>query len=505
MNRRIGCLLLGLVLLSACSDKPDTLPTPEPDSGTDAGIPDSGTDAGLPDSGVDAGIPDSGTDDAGTPDSGPPGGGDWTQYRSGPEGTWSSAGSFTLAQAGGVTALWTADAGPEGYTQPLIVGDTVYVTTGLTAKVLAFDARSGARRWERTLDYAFTDPCEDHPLRPGFWAAPAWVDGVLYAASPDGNVHALDPATGAPVHAWPVATTQNPPEFIQSSPAVSTQLGRLYVGVAAIFTCRHIPGRVISVELATGATRSLTLTEAGRPGASVWSSIAVDAPARKLYVTTGDPVGQPLSDVPNAQSLLELDADSLTVLGHWQNPGPGPDANSDFGASPTLFTAADGTRLVGSANKDGKLYVFRRGAIGAGPVWTYQVAAGGPDPLQGQGSLVAPTFAHGWLYAAGGTTSAGEPGSVVALEPGTGEVHWTHVAPGYVFAGMPALGDVLLVVSNAADGSKSWLELLNARTGAMLKRFELEGPTYAAPTVGRGLILVYPYSGQLRAFSIPVQ
>ncbi|NOK32249.1 hypothetical protein [Corallococcus exercitus] len=47
------------------------------------------------------------------------------------------------------------------------------------------------------------------------------------------------------------------------------------------------------------------------------------------------------------------------------------------------------------------------------------------------------------------------------------------------------------------------LELLNAQMGAVLKRFEIAGPTYAAPTVGRGRILVHPYSGQLRAFSIP--
>ena len=46
---------------------------------------------------------------------------------------------------------------------------------------------------------------------------------------------------------------------------------------------------------------------------------------------------------------------------------------------------------------------------------------------------------------------------------------------------MPALGEVLVVVSNALDGSRSWLELLD----------------------GRGLILWYPFSGQLHALAIP--
>ena len=499
MSRRMGCLLSWVVLLAAC-DRSEPEPQPQPPLTSDAGTPDSGSDAGTPPPTSDAGTPDSGTD-AGT--SGPVGGGDWSQYRAGPEGTWALTGSFTRAQAAGVTPLWTAAAGSQGYVQPLVVGDTVYVTTGYDAKVLALDARSGAQRWERTLDYSFTDPCQVRPLRPGFWAAPALVNGVLYAASPDGSVYGLDAASGTTVHAWPVATPQNPPEFIQSSPAVSSELGRLYVGVASLFTCHHVPGRVISVDVSTGAVRSLVLTEAERAGSGVWSSLAVDAPARRVYVTTGDPVGQPLAEQPNAQAMLELDADTLAVLGRWQNPGPGPDANSDFGASPTLFTAADGTKLVGSANKDGWVYVFRRGALSAGPVWKYQVAVGGPDPLQGQGSLVAPGFAHGLLYVAGGTTPEGEPGSVVALDPGTGAVRWKHTTPGYVFAGMPVLGEVLVVVSNAADSSKSWLELLEARTGESLKRFELTGPTYGAPTVGKGLILVYPYSGQLRAFSIP--
>ena len=133
----------------------------------------------------------------------------------------------------------------------------------------------------------------------------------------------------------------------------------------------------------------------------------------------------------------------------------------------------------------------------------YSRYAGGPDPLKGQGSLVAPTFAHGLLYAAGGTTPSGDPGAVVALDPLTGALRWKHITPGFVFAGMPALGDVLVVVSNSLDGSKSWLELLDASTGAQLKQFETSGPTYGAPSVGRGLILWYPFSGQLRALAIP--
>ena len=183
---------------------------------------------------------------------------------------------------------------------------------------------------------------------------PRWWTEVLYAASPDGSVYALDPVSGQTLRRSVVATVANPPELIQSSPAASTALGRLYVGVAALFTCHHIPGRVMWVDLATGASHSTVLTQDARAGAAVWSSIAVDAPARRVYVTTGDPSGNALADVPLAQSIVALDADSLAVLDHWQNPGPGPNDNSDFGASPTLFTAADGD-AAGRLREQGRL------------------------------------------------------------------------------------------------------------------------------------------------------
>jgi len=240
----------------------------------------------------------------------------------------------------------------------------------------------------------------------------------------------------------------------------------------------------------------------GITGSSVWSSIAIDEDASRIYATTGDPAGHPLSEVPLAQALVAMDANTLEVLDRWQNPGPGPNDNSDFGASPTLFTASDGTELVAAPNKDGALYVLRRNALSAGPVWTYQLAVGG-DPMLGEGSLVAPTFTHGMLIAAGGKTPQGEPGSVVAFDPGTGAPKWKHVTPGFVISAMPAVGEILIVVSNASDFSWSKLELLDVNNGTVVNAFDVQGATLGAPSVGRGLILWYQYSGELHALRIP--
>jgi outer membrane protein assembly factor BamB len=200
--------------------------------------------------------------------------------------------------------------------------------------------------------------------------------------------------------------------------------------------------------------------------------------------------------------VIAFDARTLDVVDHWQNTTPAPDSDSDFGASPTLVTAEDGTPLVAISSKDGWLYVFRRGALGAGPAWKYPLAVPG-DPLQGEASISTPTFANGLLYAAGGRTLSGEVGSVIAFSPGAGQVRWKHVPPGYVLAGTPSVGEVLVVESTAPDNNSSWLEVLNAATGDVLKRFSGGSATYAAPSVSHGLILWIEYSGRLHALAAP--
>jgi outer membrane protein assembly factor BamB len=202
---------------------------------------------------------------------------------------------------------------------------------------------------------------------------------------------------------------------------------------------------------------------------------------------------------------VSFNADTLDVLDHWQDPTPLED--SDFGSSPTLFDA-QGTPLVAAANKDGMLFVLRRDRLSAGPVWSARLAVVDPsnptvggNPSGGFGSIVSPTFAHGLLYAAGGRTPSGDPGSVVAFDPATGAVQWKHSTPGYVLAPMPAVGDILIVESSAPDNSKSWLEVLDARSGALLRIFPGAIATFAGPAVAHGLILWSDANGLVTALA----
>src|SRR4051812_10630951 len=389
----------------------------------------------------------------------------------------------------------------------MVVGDSVYVAMGFSAHVAALDLRTGTTRWIRNdFSPAVTTSCGG-TKRPGIWAAPAISGDAVYVAAPDGNVYSLRKTDGSTLWASKVAdgTAAGHGEFIQASPALSTVLGKLYLGVASSEHCDEVAGRILSVDLATGASQTASLVGPGDRGAVIWSSISIDEDAGLLFASTGNRVNPVVAETLS-QSIVSFDARSLAVVDHWQNPTPL--ANSDFGASPALFEAADGTKLVAAANKDGWLYVLRRDRLSAGPVWKAQLAVTDPaaptlggDPAAGFGSIVSPTFTHGMLYAAGGRTLAGEPGSVVAFDPLTGGVRFRHVTPGYVIAAMPSVGDLLVVESSTPDNQRGWLEILDARDLTLLKRFDGPNATFASPSIGHGLILWMDSVGHLTALA----
>ena len=466
--------------------------------------------------------------DAGPSPTGPAGGGDWLQYRYSPlGGTSENPGVFAASEAASVALLWSIPRDRFGvsgsyyyYSQPLIADDTVYFTTafGGTAggKVVAVSASDGSTRWASPFPGAVTvDPgCSSQPMQFGFWASPAIAGGTLYAAAADGKVYALDPSNGATL--WSVQVADPTPagrgQSIESSPVVSTALGKLYVGVASAIHCSEVDGRVASVDLNTHEVQFANLTDPGAHTGAVWTSISIDEGASAIFASTGTGKQPPiLTPTSLGQAIVRLDARTLSVTGHWQNPCLLTDC--DFGGSPTLFTAA-GTNFVAATSKDGWLYVLNRDALAAGPVWEYQLAvidpshpSEGGSATDGWGTLSTPTFADATLYAGGGHTPAPDdkPGSVVAFDPASGVVKWRHPTPGYVLTAMPAVGDVLIVASStpSSGSNTSWLEILDRATGNKLAIFDGAAPTYGAPSAGHGLI-VWPFGdGEARALVAP--
>src|SRR5207244_988541 len=141
--------------------------------------------------------PDGSSPDAGA--SGPPGGGDWLQYRYSPTGTSENPGVFTVAEAANITTAWTISDKRVGQyidTQALITADTVFFTTAILGNLIAINARDGSVRWgARHINLTMVGPCG--PFNLGFWAAAALAGGVLYVPAADGRVYAINPADGS--------------------------------------------------------------------------------------------------------------------------------------------------------------------------------------------------------------------------------------------------------------------------------------------------------------------
>jgi polyvinyl alcohol dehydrogenase (cytochrome) len=414
--------------------------------------------------------------------------------------------AFPTSRAAALAQVWSRDIGASTYAQAVVAGDAAYLTTANVGTVAALDVETGAVRWTFDFDAPTRADCDPRgETRPGSWGSAAVVDGVVYAASPDGGVYALDAASGA--LRWRASVAEPAPhgELVETSVTVSKALGRAYVGIASTAHCDQIPGRVAAVDLQTGAVTSRTLVPPGARGAAVWASLSVDEAAALVWVATGNAVGDPAA-APLAQAIVALDARTLEPRASWQNPTVLE--NADFGAAPTLFEAG-GRRLVAASSKDGWLYVLDRDRLSEGPAWKVELAVtgGGPeggDPLAGLGSIVAPTFANGTLYAAGGRTPGGDPGSVVALDPATGAVRWTHPTPGPVLQPVAAAGEVLAAVSAFTADGGAVLELLDVRTGARLARFDGGGEgSLAPPSFAADRVFWSTWDGTVRALAAP--
>jgi hypothetical protein len=263
-----------------------------------------------------------------------------------------------------VTLPGTADSSAV-YASGVTVGTAkhdVFVVTTTYGRTVAIDAGSGHTLWR------FTPP--------GYagWAGSAQITtasplidasaGVVYAASPDGRVHALELANGRERSGWPVTVSRDPThEKIASALNLSRGLLLVttggYIGDAPpyqghVVTIHAGTGRISHVwnSLCSGRHRLLVPRTCGASDSAIWGrgGAVVEPDSGRLLVATGNAPWDGKQDW--GDSVLELTPDASRLLQSY-TPSSQERLNSsdaDLGsASPALLPGG----LVLQGGKDG--------------------------------------------------------------------------------------------------------------------------------------------------------
>jgi polyvinyl alcohol dehydrogenase (cytochrome) len=361
---------------------------------------------------------------------------------------------------------------------PAVVDGTVYVGDW-SGRFYALRARDGRARWVRN-----TTP---HPnVYAGqivSSAAVATVHGVptvyfgggktLYALrASDGSVrwkHELHPAGGS-----------RDPTEIESSPVVVD--GLVITGWDVHNSPAGQPAGVLALDAATGAPRWRTVLAPSRgegatgPGcADVWSSPSVDEGRRLVFVGTGNCVTSPRGYGRFAEAVVALGLDDGAVRWSFQPHEPNRD-DLDFAGAPNLFESS-GRALVGLGGKDGTYYALDRdtGAL----AWTTAVVAPGlthPGSNYSTGGFIGPTAVADGLITGG--TAIGDAPYLHALDTATGAVRWQQpiAAPTY---GAPAIGGGVVVIG----GTDFTMRAVDLSTGEVLWSDQVSGAVSGGPAI----------------------
>jgi outer membrane protein assembly factor BamB len=246
----------------------------------------------------------------------------------------------------------------------------------------------------------------------GSVSTPAVVDGVVYVGSQDGNLYAIDAATG--VQRWSFATLQ----WVKSSPTVVN--GVVYVGGGGYTSG---PSHVYAIDAATGLQRWSFAT-----GDGVESSPAVVDGV--VYVGSGD------------GNLYAIDA--ATGVQRWSFA-----AGGRVESSPAVV---DGVVYVGSRGSN----IYAVDAASGEELWSF--------PVDEINVMSAPAVVDGVVYVGSGGVQSLGGSSIYAIDAASGEQLWSFATGGTVMAS-PALVDGTVYVGSwdhnlyaldAASGELKW-------------------------------------------------
>src|SRR5215210_3034447 len=337
------------------------------------------------------------------------------------------------------------------YAQPLVIGNTVLVTTE-KAKAYALNAATGAVAWSTSFGAPFQASavpggCGDLVPDLGSTSTPVYdpttntvylttktVPDPNFPAKPLWHLHALDLTTGAERFGYPFrlqGTADNDPSVTfdplvqMQRPGLLLSHGVVYIGFGAHCDRGAYRGWVMAVGTGGGPAMKAVWTSVtgtgGRGG--IWQGgggLATDrddASGRpRIFLTTGNgvspPIGPGLSPPGTlGDSLVRLGVDAAGKLSAKDFFAPSDvttldQFDTDFGSGgpvplPASFGTASHPRLVVQTGKDGRVFLLDADNLGGraqGPGGTDAVVQTG-GPYKGiWGSPAVYGGEGGWVY-----------------------------------------------------------------------------------------------------------
>jgi eukaryotic-like serine/threonine-protein kinase len=308
-------------------------------------------------------------------------------------------------------------------------------------------------------------------------SSPVVVNGVLYIGSDDGNIYALDSATGSQKGIYATGGS------LLSSPAVVN--GVLYIGTATGFAS----GDVYALDTVTGTKKwvyhasddvssSPTLVNGilyvGSDDGNVYALNSATGSKKWAYYA-GDFIFSAPAVVngavyfgANNGNIYALD--SATGKDKWAYHT----GNAIF-SSPTL---ANGVLYVGC--NDGNVYALDSAT--STKKWTYHT-----------GNVISssPAIANGVLYV------GSNDGNVYALDSVTGAKKWVYHTGDAVSSSPTIANGVLYIGSN--DGN---IYALDSATGAKKWAYHTGGAISSSPTIANGVLYISSADGNVYAFHL---
>lgn len=359
--------------------------------------------------------------------------GDWPKFRYDLANAGYNPNETTLgvSNVSGLQTKWTANTGDQVYSSPAVVGGVVY-DASYNGDVYALDASTGAQLWITPTGTSIED------------SSPTVAGGVLYIGSSinSGRLYALDANTGAIL--WSVS----PGGSINASPVVDN--GKVFVGSG--------DGSMYAFDTSTGSELWAAPTGGGSSAAVV--NGVVYAGAGRTTVTG---------------TMNAVDEATGTLL--WTSTVGGP----------ISFAPAVANGIVYGGSEDGHLYAFdaTTGAID----WGVHVGY----------FCYTPSVANGVVYV-GANPDGGDAGPIYAIDASTGAILWQADVGtrGSAVQGVAIANGVLYFGSSNGN-----VFAVEAATGSVLWQSVTGWYVTASFAVANGVAYVGSHDDNVYAYSLP--